>query len=89
MASMTVGAARDVYFRDNGFSAAGYTDRWAKVKLGRLPVVFPNIAARRAALPLHDLHHVATGYATTFTGEAEIGAWEIGAGCGRYGSRGS
>jgi hypothetical protein len=33
---------------------------------------------------LHDLHHVATGYATTFTGEAEIGAWEIGAGCGRY-----
>ncbi|MBA2538194.1 MAG: hypothetical protein H0V17_01040 [Deltaproteobacteria bacterium] len=35
-------------------------------------------------MKLHDLHHVATGYDTTWTGEAEIGAWEIGAGCGRY-----
>jgi hypothetical protein len=36
------------------------------------------------AAKLHDLHHVATGYQTTWTGEAEIGAWEIASGCGRF-----
>jgi hypothetical protein len=82
--SLTVGHARDVYFADNGFSLAGYTDRWVKLKLGPIPIAFPNTAARKAAVKLHDLHHVATGYQTTWTGEAEIGAWEIGASCGRY-----
>jgi len=82
--SMTVGEARDLYFRDNGFSLAGYTDRWVKLKLGPVPFAFPNTTSRKAAVKLHDLHHVATGYRTTFTGESEIGAWEIGAGCGRY-----
>jgi len=81
---MTVGDAREVYFRDNGFSLAGYTDNWVKLKLGPIPIAFPNTDARKAAVKLHDLHHVATGYATTWTGEAEIGAWEIGAGCGTY-----
>jgi ubiquinone biosynthesis protein Coq4 len=33
---------------------------------------------------LHDLHHIATGYEGDWPGEAEIGAWEIAAGCGRY-----
>jgi hypothetical protein len=82
--SMTVGEAREAYFRDNGFTLAGYTDKWVKLKLGPIPFAFPNAPARQAAVKLHDLHHVATGYATTWTGEAEIGAWEIGAGCGRY-----
>jgi hypothetical protein len=82
--SLSVLEARDQYFAENGFTAAGYTDKWVKLKLGPLPLAFPNSPARQAAVPLHDLHHVATGYATTWTGEAEIGAWEIGAGCGRY-----
>ena len=82
--AMTVGDAREVYFHANGFSAESYTDRWVKLKLGPIPLAFPNSDARRAAVKLHDLHHVATGYATTWTGEAEIGAWELGAGCGRY-----
>ena len=33
------------------------------------------------AVRLHDLHHVATGYATSVLGEAEIGAWELGGSC--------
>lgn len=33
---------------------------------------------------LHDLHHVLTEYDTSWTGEAEIGAWEIASGCGRH-----
>ena len=82
--SMTVAEARELYFQRNGFTLAGYTDRWVKLKLGPIPIAFPNTEARRAAVKLHDLHHVATEYATTWLGEAEIGAWEIGAGCGRY-----
>jgi hypothetical protein len=80
----TVASARAAYFAANGFSAAAYVERWARVKLGPIPVVFPNTASRKRALPLHDLHHIATGFATTYTGEAEIGAWEIGGGCGDY-----
>jgi ubiquinone biosynthesis protein Coq4 len=79
-----VAAARDQYFRTNGFSAAAYTDRWVKLKLGPLTLAFPNSAARKAAVKLHDLHHIATGYATTWRGESEIAAWELAAGCGRY-----
>jgi len=81
---LTVGEARDRYLVDNGFDLADYQSHWAKVKLGPIPVYFPNIKARRRAVRLHDLHHVATGYDTSLRGEAEIGAWELGAGCGRY-----
>jgi hypothetical protein len=78
----TVASARDAYFAANGFSEAAYADRWARLKLGPIPLVFPNTSSRKRALPIHDLHHIATGFATTYTGEAEIGAWEIGGGCG-------
>ena len=78
----SVRAAREQYFVANGFSEASYKDNWVKVgKLGPLPLGFPNSASRQRAIPLHDLHHVATGYATTWVGEAEIGAWEVAGGC--------
>lgn len=78
----SVRAARAQYFAANGFSDAGYTARWISLgKLGPIPVGFPNTASRKRAIPLHDLHHVATGYATTWIGEAEIAAWEIAGGC--------
>jgi hypothetical protein len=82
--SMTVGDAREVYFRDNGFTIASYTDKWVRLKVGPIPFAFPNTDARKAAVKLHDLHHVATGYTTTWTGEAEIAAWELAAGCKKY-----
>jgi hypothetical protein len=37
-----------------------------------------------AGVKLHDIHHVLTGYDTTWRGKAEIGAWEIASGCGRH-----
>jgi hypothetical protein len=81
---MNVRQARDEYFAANGFSETGYSNSWVKLALGPLPLVMWSPPARRRAIPLHDLHHVATGYATTWAGEAEIGAWEIAAGCGDY-----
>jgi len=81
---MTVREARAQYFARNGFSDATYRDRWVKLKLGPLPLAFPNTPSRQRAVPMHDLHHIATGYETTIAGEGEIGAWEIAGGCGRY-----
>lgn len=78
----SVGDARARYFAANGFGAdGGYREDWVRFKVGPFPVVFPNTAGRKAAVPCHDLHHVASGYDTNLAGEAEIGAWEIASGC--------
>lgn len=80
---LTLRAARARYFRDNGFADdGGYGARWVRFQLGPyfLPLL-PNTPQRVRAVRLHDLHHVATGYATTWIGEAEIAAWEIASGC--------
>jgi hypothetical protein len=74
--------ARARYFRENGFPpGGGYEAKWVRLKVGPLPLGFPNTDARRRAVRFHDLHHVVTGYATDWTGEAEIGAWEVASGC--------
>jgi hypothetical protein len=75
--------ARQRYFADNGFDGT-YSERWVRLKAGPIRLVFPNAAGRVRAVKLHDLHHIVTGYQTTWTGEAEIGAWEIAGGCGRF-----
>jgi hypothetical protein len=80
----TVRDARETYFATNKFSAATYSDAWVKLKVGPVPFAFPNSRSRKRAIPLHDLHHVATGYSTSLVGEAEIGAWEIAGGCTNY-----
>lgn len=81
----TVRQARAAYFAANGFGDdGGYSAKWVKLEMGGIPLAFPNTPARVRAVKLHDLHHVVTGYATTATGEAEIGAWEIASGCGHY-----
>lgn len=78
---MTLGEARAEYFRRSGFGAdGGYSERWIKVKVWRFPIWFPNTEGRVRAVKLHDLHHVLTEYPTTWRGEAEISAWELGSG---------
>ncbi|HKG13481.1 MAG TPA: hypothetical protein VKB12_09075 [Pyrinomonadaceae bacterium] len=77
----SLGEARKLYFELNGFGEdGGYTERWIKVKVWRLPVWLPNTEGRRRAVRLHDLHHIVTEYPTTWRGEAEISAWEVGGG---------
>jgi hypothetical protein len=79
VSTSTVGEARAEYFARNGFSTASYQDRWVRLRLFGIPIVFPNVRSRRRAIPFHDIHHVVTGYGTDPRGEAEIGAWEIAA----------
>lgn len=75
--------ARDRYLRDNGFENS-YEERWVKLKAGPIPIWFPNAPGRVRAVKLHDLHHLVTGYATDWTGEVEIAAWEIASGCSTF-----
>lgn len=80
----TVREARARYFAENDLADGGYDDPWVELRTGPFTIRFPNTAARVAAVKLHDLHHLATGYETTWVGEGEIGAWEIAGGCGRH-----
>src|SRR5215203_1637137 len=82
----TIRSARAEYFERSGFARdGGYTDRWVRLKASGVTVlVFPNTAARVRSVKLHDIHHVLTEYDTTWTGEAEIGAWELASGCARH-----
>ncbi len=83
--ALAIAEARKLYFAQAGLPAdGGYSDRWVSLRIGPIPFGIPNTEARRKAVPLHDIHHLVTGYATDWRGEGEISAWEIGAGCGRY-----
>lgn len=78
----TLRTALRTYFADNGFGQdGGYDDPWVDFSLGPIPLPFPNTEGRKRAVRFHDLHHILTGYRTNATGEFEISAWELGAGC--------
>ena len=82
---LTLREARARFFERNGMPPdGGYDARWIRVSNGRLPLYILNTAPRRRAVPLHDVHHVLTGYDTSASGEAAIGAWEVGAGTGPH-----
>jgi hypothetical protein len=82
--AVTVRQARQAYFERAGLTEAGYDARWVRLQAGPIPLWFPNTAARVRAVKLHDLHHVVTGYDTSWKGEGQIAAWELAAGCGRH-----
>jgi hypothetical protein len=73
--------ARDQYLAANGFRTEDYTAPTFTIGFWSVRVKFPNPKSRHRVIPLHDLHHVLTGYATDWIGEGEIGAWELRAGC--------
>lgn len=77
--------ARQAFFKEAQLGDdGGYSSRWVKVEFKPFPLYFPNSDARRRAVKLHDLHHIATGYGGDWTGEVEIAAWELASGCGRH-----
>jgi hypothetical protein len=70
--------ARDRYLAAAGFTTQSYTDPNFPIKLGFFTLNFPN----PGSLPFHDLHHVATGYDSSFLGESEISVFELRTGSG-------
>jgi hypothetical protein len=82
--TLTLRDARALYFAANGLGDGGYGDRWVRLQAGPIPLYFPNTKQRVAAVRFHDLHHVLTGYETTWKGEAEIAAWEIASSCAHH-----
>jgi ubiquinone biosynthesis protein Coq4 len=70
---MTVAQALAVFFARYGLDREGYRAPRLVVKLGPLPLPFPN----PGWLPLHDLHHVALALPPTFWGEVELSAFEL------------
>ena len=82
---MLVRDARARYFAENGFGDGGYDERFVVLRAAGVPVaVFPNTKQRVRSVRIHDVHNVRTEYATSWTGEAEIAAWELASGCGDH-----
>jgi hypothetical protein len=76
-ADWSVARGRDAYLAENGFTLAAYDAPWTQASLFALDFAVPNTKPHAAAIRLHDLHHVATGFGTDLAGEGEISAWEV------------
>src|ERR1700722_207515 len=74
---MIVREARDRFLFASGHDVEAYRARAFPVRVGPLTLRFPN----PGRLPLHDLHHVATGFRGDLLGEAEISVFELRRGC--------
>ena len=79
--ALTLREARDCFLSSNGFRLEDYSAPTYALRIWRLSLKLPNTKAHQWATPLHDLHHILTGYGTDWTGEAETAAWELRAGC--------
>lgn len=77
MSLETVRAGRDRYLAENSLDLNSYAAPGFPIYAGKWVIRLPN----PGLLPLHDLHHVVTGYGTGLIGEAEISAYELRAGC--------
>ncbi|MDP2340265.1 MAG: hypothetical protein Q8O67_04855 [Deltaproteobacteria bacterium] len=82
--SMTLREARTAYFARTGFDDKTYVESWVKLPVGPFSIYMPNFQPRKEAVKIHDLNHILGGYGTSWQGEFEISAFEIGMGTGRY-----
>lgn len=82
--SQTVRDALNDYFAKNPFDASSYTSDSFTVPLFGRTCTIPNPPPRQKAIRLHDINHLVSGYNTDLKGEAEIAAFEMGAGTGAY-----
>jgi ubiquinone biosynthesis protein Coq4 len=83
---LTLREAHKIYLEANGFDEAHQQKKWVRVQYGPFVSYFPNTKGRIKLLKYHDLHHILTGYSTKLPGEAEIGAWDVAAGCSSFGA---
>jgi len=78
MKTQTVGEARNEFLQRHRLGTDTYSNPKFAVKLWGHTFWTPN----PGLLPLHDLHHVATGFPATLIGESQISAYELRCGCG-------
>jgi hypothetical protein len=86
MDNKTPGELLPEFYKDNNLGMEGGKNS-ASVRIEmtkKFVLYFPNFTARKKAVLKHDIHHLVTGYPSTFTGETEISAWEIASGCKKY-----
>jgi hypothetical protein len=84
-ADISVAEGLSQYLKKYNLGDGGYNDKWFKINFfWKATLVLPNISNRVQAVKFHDLHHVLAEYETGLKGEAEIGAWEVASGCGKY-----
>ena len=81
---VTVREALARYQAENGFKGDAMSAETIQVRVFGELADIPNPVFQRPLLARHDLHHVLTEYGTDWLGEAEMGAWEIGAGPGHW-----
>lgn len=79
--SLQIKQALPLLFAEYNIPADAYTAKYFIIRVGKLPIYVPNIPARVRIARFHDIHHILTGYAANWKGEAEIGAWELATGC--------
>lgn len=79
--SMSVRVALDDFLARYGFSRDEYQAKTYWIQLFGRRLRLPNPPSRRIMVPLHDLHHIATGWGADWRGEVAIGAWELRTGC--------
>lgn len=84
MDHVDVRTAHGLQFRRRDGGLPDYDSFWMKLEFEGVPFWMPNPPAHGRALRAHDVHHVLTGYGTDWVGEAEISAFELAGGCGRY-----
>ncbi|MCW3466115.1 hypothetical protein [Chitinophaga nivalis] len=79
--SPTVKEALQDFYQQHQYGEEGGTyEKFAWIKFGFFSIPMINTAGRRKHVYLHDIHHIVTGYDTSWKGESSISAWEIAAG---------
>ena len=85
---LTIRQARELFDLDTGYTVEGNRAPclvW--ITYGGAPLLpewltitlpFPNTAGRRRWVDQHDIHHILTGYPTSWSGESKLSALELG-----------
>jgi hypothetical protein len=78
---LTTGQAiQDFYDRHDFGDEGGANEKYAWIKFGFFSIPIPNAESRRQNVYLHDVHHILTGFDTTWKGESSVSAWEVASG---------
>ena len=88
---MTTREALGDYFERRGIKPhdesieAWLRENWAYMTIRGHRVPVKPLYGYKPIVIVHDVHHVVTGYDTSWTGEFQVAAWELGSGgCGRF-----